>query len=180
MQLLNPRAKTLSIQSRINFNGMHSFRTICHRLNAKSFSKLLRVNEKHGLFKYKQHLRKLCKRWESNNSLILAEDLSVQSLKGNDRHNIFLRWYLSSRILNTSDSKMYKSKNEMVNISNHHFIPIKLPDNIYFESFENSWSDDQMNDDDIYMFIDGSTYFDDEVGGRIHGYGGGAIFIKNN
>ena len=177
MQLLNPRAKTLSIQSRINFNGMHSFRTICHRLNAKSFSKLLRVNEKHGLFKYRQPLINLCKRWESNNSLILAEDLSVQSLKGNDRHNIFLRWYLSSRMLDTADSKLYKSKNAMVNISNHQYIPTKLPDNICIESFEHSWSDEQMNGNDLYMFIDGSTYFDDDVAGKIYGYGGGAICI---
>lgn len=50
---------------------------------------------------------------------------------------------------------------------------------MHFEPFEKDWKDEQMNDDDLYFFIDGFIYFDqgNESKANIHGYGGGAMSI---
>ena len=184
INLINSKSWTTSIESRLNFNGFISFKSLIMKLNAKSFSKYIRNNKFNPNCKNKKNsINKLLK-W--NNSLTDIYMLNGREFDKNDKlqfvpyekkYNILWRWYIDSKCIETNDYKLCKYGN-VININHQEFIPNTLPNYIKFVNFINDWNDDEMNYHDLYIFIDGSNMFKNkDPRSRIHGFGGGALRI---
>ena len=74
IRLLNPKIKRLSIDAMLNFNGFDSFDMIRERINAKTFSKILRVHSNNGIFIHKQKMIKECEEWTNRVSVTFEID----------------------------------------------------------------------------------------------------------
>ena len=116
-------------------------------------------------------------KWQRKNRTIFDSDNPLGTFTKYNKYNISLRWYISALSLNIQDTNIMHI-GHILKISSTHYIPPTIPSNIKFISFDIPWNDKQMNQTDVYTFIDGSVYYnndDHDPRSRVYGTGGGAI-----
>lgn len=138
----------------------------------------MRCHENNGLYKYKSDIVR------TSNAVFFDKEKPMKGVQKKEKYNPFLRWYISSKVLETNDAKLFQEK-QFVCTHDINFIPDPLPEFIKIQSFDMEWNDEQMSDErnELYCFIDGAVYFEDidsNPRSNIYGYGGGAISIYYN
>ena len=179
IKLLCPGIPRLSINSILNFHSYPQFDAIIEYINAKTYSKVIRVHDQNGLSQYKNEWHKEWDEWEETNAIMFDHDDPFKTLSKSQRLKPSMIWYLTARKLNLDDV-MLRKNGRFLQIPPIYHIPDDIPDFIHFDPVQKEWRDEDMNDDDLYIFIDASVYFTPynyDPRSRIYGTGGAAMIV---
>ena len=161
IRIITPNVHRSSVDAMLNFNGFPYFDAIHSYLNAKTYSKIIRLNGNNGIRQYVPQMIKDWENWHNKNIAIFNNYSPLRTIPKKDKNNIALRWYISALSLNIQDVHLGIHGNHR-KISSTHYVTKNIPTNVKFIPFDSPWTDDQMNDNDLYFFIDASVYFSAE------------------
>ena len=179
IKLLCPGIPRLSINSMLNFNSYPHFDAVIQYINAKTYSKIIRIHSQNGLSQYSNQWHYEWDKWEENKAIMFDHEDPFCTLSKQQRLKPSMIWYLTARKLNLDDV-MLRNNGRFLQIPPIYHIPTDLPDFIHFDHVQTEWKDSDMNDKDLYIFIDGSVYFDQnnyDPRSHIYGMGGAAMII---
>ena len=177
------------------FNGFESFETKKAYILAKAWTKLLKTNERNGLYRYKQeYVIKITAMRQnvavtSNNAWMEDDgDDIIRSLPNEYKYDMIIRWYIYNKIIHGDDSVMYaymaneqqtEPPRHCTNIRSHHHMPKQPPNSILFIPYTTPWQDTMMETNKIYFATDGSIIYNN-TNMQVYGLGGGGIEVYYN
>ncbi len=173
---LNHKAYTVPMIVKFVFNGIQSFKSLILQRKSVFFSRFIRLNKNNELATLKNEwIREII--WNYIDWNINPKDPWYQIPRKYRKSPIF-QAFIAAKILNNDDIK-YLKKGRFLRINNIHFNHNKLPDFITYN--KTPWDDQELDPNDLTIFIDGSIRFlNKDNRSHIYGHGGAGLVVYHH
>ena len=122
IRMLSPNICRLSIDAMMKFNNFPHIDTIHDYVNAKTYSKILRINEDNGTSQFIPLIKNTWNEWSKKDQSTFDEERPLNTVKKYNKYNIALRWYISALSLNVQDTKLMHIKNYLKIKTSYHYV----------------------------------------------------------
>ena len=107
IRIMNHKLFTVSIIETCNFNGFKTFDALVHNINAKSFIRILTMNNDTALKRMKIRLKTEIAPWQEKNSMQITKEYIKSKIPKNKKYDLLWRYYQSAVILQLADIQTY-------------------------------------------------------------------------